>query len=81
MLPTALRLGLWEQVMVNDSRGPSEQRRAPPPSTPSVANDAQSAPATDAALSAIGYEAADPSLQSAYWAETLQADTSARNLR
>jgi hypothetical protein len=67
--------------MVNDSRAPGEQRRAPASSRPSVENDAQSAPATDAALSAIGYEAADPSLQSAYWAEILQADTSTRNLR
>jgi hypothetical protein len=66
--------------MGKDSKGPGEQRRVAP-ITPSSTNDAPTATTSDAAMSAIGYEAADPSLQSAYWGEALQADTSTRNLR
>ena len=39
------------------------------------------AAATDAALSAIGYEAADPTLLAPFWGEDLQAGPLQRRLR
>lgn len=49
--------------------------------TPAAIDAAQDPAAADAALSAIGYEAADPSLLAPLWAEELQAGPLQRRLR
>jgi len=68
--------------MGKDSMGPGDQRRTPQNASPRMGDThAQPKLAADAALSAIGYEAADPSLLPAEWAEVLQLDVPARHLR
>jgi hypothetical protein len=69
--------------MSDDSKAPdsmASDTQADPSSTHAV--PAPSGPTADATLYAIGYEAADPSLQSAYWSETeLAADAPPRSPR
>jgi hypothetical protein len=67
----------------------SNDSKASDPSGRGTAADSSAVPATpatttsaaDTALNFIGYEAADPSLQSAFWTETQQTGAPPRSLR
>lgn len=65
-------MGTESMAMNDDARGGG---------VAAPATTAEPAAAADAALSAIGYEAADPTLLSPFWGEDLQAGPLQRRLR
>ena len=68
-------MGTEGMAMNEDARG----RGAAAPAT--IEGPVDTAAAADAALSAIGYEAADPTLLAPFWGEDLQAGPLQRRLR
>ena len=68
-------MGTEGMAMNDDTRGLG----AATPAT--IEGPAESLAAADAAMSAIGYEAADPSLLAPFWGEDLQAGPLQRRLR
>jgi hypothetical protein len=68
--------------MSNDSKAPDPSGRGTQAdSSATAAVPAKGISPTDTALNAIGYEAADPSLQSAFWTEMQQTGAPPKSLR
>lgn len=79
-MPARLDWRAGEQAMGSDAMNDDAHGRMA--ATPAAIDAVQDpAAAADAALSAIGYEAADPSLLAPFWAEDLQAGPLQRRLR
>lgn len=67
--------------MGNDAKGLNDPGRTLQLAAPGPSEAGADAAAADGAFSAIGYEAADPSLHAPFWSEALQAGPTGRFAR